>query len=70
MRRLIVLALIIGALSGCAVFRPPATSVKGPTVPTGEYDNAAEKWADESLSARRKIEKEKTEKELQRTDQK
>lgn len=49
------------------MFRAPQ-SANGPTLPTGTYDSASEKWADEALSAQRKTEKEKTEANLKKLD--
>ena len=65
--RFITLALL--SLSpGCAVFKAPTPSASGPTLPTGTYETAAEKWADESLAAQRKAESEKVEKTLTKMD--
>lgn len=61
-------ALAVSLLSGCAIFKAPTPRASGPTLPTGTYENAAEKWADESLAARRKAEKENVEKTVERTE--
>ena len=59
------IALAIASLStGCAAFKAPTSTANGPTLPTGTYDTAAEKWADESLAAQRMAEKENVEKTL------
>lgn len=55
-------------LSGCSVFKPPAHSANGPTVPTGTYQSSSEKWADEALAAQRKAEKAKTDAALKKLD--
>jgi hypothetical protein len=60
-----MLLALVCLLSGCVTFRAPYNA-KGPTVPTGTYDSAAEKWADEALARERKTAKEKTEKDLNR----
>jgi hypothetical protein len=67
MKKHAMLLALVGLLSGCAAFRAPH-SAKGPTVPTGTYDSAAEKWADEALARERKAAKERTEKDLKRMD--
>jgi hypothetical protein len=67
MKKHVMLLALVFLLSGCAAFKAPH-SAKGPTVPTGTYDSAAEKWADEALALERKAEKEKTEKKLTRMD--
>lgn len=54
-------------LSGCTLFRPPLSANRS-TLPTGTYESASEKWADETLSAQRKAEKEKTEANLKKLD--
>ena len=67
--KLCLIALAILSLSaGCAVFRAPVARADGPTLPTGTYDSTAEKWADESLAAQRKAEKEKVEETLTKID--
>ena len=54
--------------SGCSVFQTPPYRADGPTVATGVYHSEAEKWQDETLAAQRKLEKEKTAKELKSLD--
>lgn len=67
MKILIPLLSTLCLLSGCAMFRPPQSANRS-TLPTGSYDSASEKWADEALSAQRKAEKEKTEASLKKLD--
>jgi hypothetical protein len=67
-KALLVVTAAAWTLSGCAIFTPPAPHAHGPTVPSGRYDSGAEKWADESAAARRKAEKEKTAKVLDKIE--
>ena len=63
-----LLALAVCLYTGCAMLKPPPISANGPTVPTGTYDNSAEKWQDEALSAERKKHQEKTAAVLRKMD--
>ncbi len=67
MKLFIPLLATVFLLSGCSMFRPPQSANRA-TLPTGSYDSASEKWADEALSAQRKAEKEKTEADLKKLD--
>lgn len=66
MRKHLLVLTLVSLLSGCTLFEPPVQSGNGATLPTGTYDTAAEKWADESSAARRKAERERTEKVLEK----
>jgi hypothetical protein len=68
MKLSVLLVCVVSLFAGCAVFKAPVPRADGPTAPTGSYDNAAEKWADESSAARRKAEKERTEKILEKIE--
>ena len=68
MKTSILAVVILLALTGCSVFRPPPHSANGPTISTGSYESASEKWAAEALASERKAEKEKTEAALKKLD--
>jgi uncharacterized protein YceK len=66
MRKTLLVLTITCLLSGCTMFEPPIQRSHAATLPTGTYATAAEKWADESSAARRKAERERTEKVLEK----